>query len=36
LLKRTNKKPKPKHREALQGKGSETAIMNPDPRLQSD
>lgn len=35
--KKNQKNPtKPKHREALQGKGFKTAIVNPDPRLQPD
>lgn len=37
MNKRGKKTPtKPKHREALQGKGFKTVIVNPDPRLQSD
>lgn len=37
LLKKTKKNPtKPKHREALQGKGFKTVTVNPDPRLQTD
>lgn len=37
MEKKTKQKPtKPKHREALQGKGFKTVIVNPNPRLQPD